>query len=113
MIFKKMVLGIFNESFNNFLKVLPPVLTENIEWIITILKTLGIIAIIYLIYLVIMISLGIRKLRELRKIRKKVKDMDSKIDLLIKKSGIKVPRGLGVEEVRISIWDRIMARFSR
>ena len=109
----RMVIGIFNESLNNLLGILPPYFSENVEWFLAILKALGILAVVYLSYLITMICLNIRKVRQLGKIRGDMENMNSKLDLLIKKEKIKVPRRLTVSSTKVGFWEKIMKRFSK
>ncbi|MCH7850182.1 MAG: hypothetical protein IH845_00900 [Nanoarchaeota archaeon] len=108
-----MVFGIFNESLNNLLGILPPYFSENVEWFLAILKALGILAVVYLSYLITMVCLNVRKVRQLGKIRARMENIDSKLDLLIKKEKIRVPKSLiTVSSTKVGFWEKIMKRFS-
>ena len=109
----RMVFGIFNESLNNLLGILPPYFSENVEWFLAILKALGILAVVYLSYLITMVCLNVRKVRQLGKIRARMENIDSKLDLLIKKEKIRVPKSLiTVSSTKVGFWEKIMKRFS-
>ena len=90
----KMVVGLVNESFYKIINLLPPILSENVNWMFAILKALGILVIGYLIYLIIMLTINLRKIKQLSRIRNKVENLDQKVDLLLKKRGIKIPKAL-------------------
>jgi hypothetical protein len=107
-----MAVGLFNESFNRFLDVLPSSFSENIGFVVAIMKALGILAIVYLIYLIVMIYFSIKKIRELRKIKREIKIIGSKVDILVKKKGIKIPMELKGSKRKKSFWKKVMSRFS-
>ena len=97
---------IFNESLNNVLAFLPPIFSDNVEGVLTILKALGILAVVYLIYLLIMISIGIRKIRQLNRIRNRMENMDYKLDLIIHDRKIVVPEHITINPIEpVSRWN--------
>lgn len=88
-----------NEVLNNtnvgVLDFLPPDIVSQIGSLITILKITGIVIISYIAFLIIKWIFGVKKYRKINKIYEMVKEMDRKLNFLIKKKKVK---GEEVEE---------------
>ena len=93
---------IINNSNASILEFFPPELVSRIESLVTILKITGIVIIGYIVFLIIRWIFSIRRHRKITKIYSKVKEIDRKVDVLlrrketpkIKKPEIKKKEGL-------------------
>lgn len=106
------ILEINGEIINNtnfsILEFFPPELVSRIESLVTILKITGIVIIGYVVFLVIKWIFGIRRHRKITKIYSKVKEIDRKIDVLLRrKHVVKIKESSGKEEGLI---DRLFRR---
>lgn len=93
---------VINNTNVSIWEFFPPELVSRIESLVTILKITGIVIIGYIVFLIIKWIFGIRRHRKITKIYRKVKEIDRKVDILlrrketpkIKKFEIKKKQGL-------------------
>ncbi len=100
-----------NESFYKVIELLPPILNENAQWIVAVLKAIGVLALAYLVYLVIMLTINLRKVKQLGRIKNRMEAMDSKLDLLLKDRKIKIPRKLNAVPSSETFWEKLLKRY--
>ncbi len=90
---------IINNSNASILEFFPPELVSRIESLVTILKITGIVIIGYIVFLIIRWIFGIRRHRKITKIYSKVKEIDRKVDVLLRrKHVVKIKESSGREE---------------
>tara|TARA_Y100000310_G_scaffold212748_1_gene213624 strand:+ start:161 stop:487 length:327 start_codon:yes stop_codon:yes gene_type:complete len=106
-----MVVEMLNESFYKVIELLPPILNENAQWIVAVLKAIGVLALAYLVYLVIMLTINLRKVKQLGRIKNRMEAMDSKLDLLLKDRKIKIPRKLNAVPSSETFWEKLLKRY--
>jgi len=77
-----MAVGDFGENLTPLLDVFPTEVAHDINWILTILKAVGIFAIIYLIYMITMVILNWKRYGQLKRLESKISKLDKKLNLL-------------------------------
>ncbi len=79
---------VINNTNASILEFFPPELVSRIESLVTILKITGIIIIGYVVFLIVRWIFGIRRHRKITKIYSKVKEIDRKVDILLRRKEI-------------------------
>lgn len=79
---------IIDNTNSSILEFFPPELVSRIESLVTILKITGIVIIGYIVFLIIRWIFGIRRHRKITKIYRKVKEIDMKVDVLLRRKEI-------------------------
>ena len=64
----------------------PEEIAINFNILISILKAIGVVVIFYVIYMIVMMVINFRRIKRDKFIEKKVKVIEKKLDLLLKKS---------------------------
>jgi len=65
--------------------VLPQNVLAQVEGLVTIFKAVGIAVLVYIVYLLVMGIFTFKRIKRMRFIEKKVKEIDKKLDRLLKK----------------------------
>ena len=86
------VLGVnevLDSTNSSILDFLPADMVSQIGSLITLLKITGIVIIGYLVFLFIKWIFGIKRYRKINKIYEKIEEIDRKLNVLIRKKGVK------------------------
>lgn len=81
-----------NETANQIIGALPPALIDKLSPLITIFKAVGIVVLIYIIFLIIKTFLAIRDHARIKKTHNLTKEINEKLDTLIKQKSKKTKK---------------------
>jgi hypothetical protein len=85
-----MVLEEVNVTAGDIVREIIVTLLDKFTWLVTFVKAVGIVVIVYAIYLLIKIFRDMKMRSRIKKIDDKVKDIDSKLDVLLKANEKKI-----------------------